>query len=57
VQYFIFVFTIFKVLEGPIHGGNEIDTSNCNQRYYEPCKNIIQLRYILLVPSLAWFDI
>jgi hypothetical protein len=29
VQYFLLVFTIFEVLEGPIHGGNELELSNC----------------------------
>jgi hypothetical protein len=29
-QYLLIVFTIFDVLEGPIHGGNELETSNCN---------------------------
>jgi hypothetical protein len=30
LQYLQLVFTIFEVLEGPIHGGNELETSNCN---------------------------
>jgi hypothetical protein len=25
VQYLLLVFTIFEVLEGPIHGGNELE--------------------------------
>jgi hypothetical protein len=29
-QYLLLVFTIFEVLEGPIHGGSELETSNCN---------------------------
>jgi hypothetical protein len=32
------VFTIFEVLEGPIQGGNELETSNCNLRHNETCK-------------------
>jgi hypothetical protein len=38
VPYLLLVFTIFEVLEGPIHGGNELETSNCNERHNEPCK-------------------
>jgi hypothetical protein len=30
VQYLLLFFTIFEVLEGLIHGGNELETSNCN---------------------------
>jgi hypothetical protein len=30
VQYLLLVFTIFEALEGPIYGGNELETSNCN---------------------------
>jgi hypothetical protein len=30
VQYLLLVFAIFKVLEGPIHGGNELETYNLN---------------------------
>jgi hypothetical protein len=44
VQYLLLVFTIFEVLEGPIHEGIELETSNCNSRHNEPCKNIIQHR-------------
>jgi hypothetical protein len=29
VQYLPLLFTIFEVLEGPIHGGNELETPNC----------------------------
>jgi hypothetical protein len=25
LQYFLLVFTIFEVLEGPVHGGNELE--------------------------------
>jgi hypothetical protein len=46
VQYSQLVFTIFEVLEGPTHGGNELETSNRNQRNKEACKNIIQHRDI-----------
>jgi hypothetical protein len=46
VQYLLPVFTLFEVLEGPIHGGIELGTSNCNYRHEEQCKNIIQLRDI-----------
>jgi hypothetical protein len=31
VQYVLLDFTILQVLEGPIHGGNELDLSNCNE--------------------------
>jgi hypothetical protein len=31
VQYLLLGFTIFNVLEGPIHGGNELETPNCKQ--------------------------
>jgi hypothetical protein len=48
VQLLLLVFTIFEVLEGPIHGGNELETSNCNSRHNEPCKNIIQHRDMLV---------
>jgi hypothetical protein len=44
--FFFAVLAIFEVLEGPIHGGNELETSNCNYRHNEPCKNIIQHRDI-----------
>jgi hypothetical protein len=44
LQYLVLVFTNFKVLEGPIHGGNELEMSNCNLRRNEPFKNIIQHR-------------
>jgi hypothetical protein len=44
VQFLLLVFTVFEVLEGPIHGGNELETSNCNSRHNEPCNNIIQHR-------------
>jgi hypothetical protein len=27
---YLLVFTIFEVLEGPIHGGNELEKTNCN---------------------------
>jgi hypothetical protein len=30
VQYLLLLFTIFEVLEGPVHGKNELETSNCN---------------------------
>jgi hypothetical protein len=30
LQYLLLAFTIFEVLEGQIHGGNELETSNCN---------------------------
>jgi hypothetical protein len=30
VQYLLLVFTVFEVLECPIHGGNELETSNFN---------------------------
>jgi hypothetical protein len=30
VQYLLPVFTILEVLECPIHGGNELETSNFN---------------------------
>jgi hypothetical protein len=30
VQYLLLFHTIFEALEGPIHGENEIETSNCN---------------------------
>jgi hypothetical protein len=30
VQYLLLVFAIFEVLEGPTHGSNELETSNCN---------------------------
>jgi hypothetical protein len=30
VQCLLLVFTVFQVLEGPIHGGNELETTNCN---------------------------
>jgi hypothetical protein len=46
VQYLLLVFTIFEVLEGPMHGGNELETSNCNSRHNEPCKNMVQQRDI-----------
>jgi hypothetical protein len=46
VQHLVFVFAIFKVLESPIHVGNELETSNCNLRHNEPCKNIIEHRYM-----------
>jgi hypothetical protein len=29
VQYQLLVFTFLKVLEGPIHEGNQLETSNC----------------------------
>jgi hypothetical protein len=51
VQYLLLVFIIFEVLEGPIHGGNELETSNCNERHTEPCKNIIQHR------DMCWYNI
>jgi hypothetical protein len=47
---------IFEVLEGPIHGGDELETSNCNSRHNEPCQNISQHRYSL-VQLLVWFNI
>jgi hypothetical protein len=48
VKYSLLVFTIFEGLEGPIHGGDELETFNCNYRHTEPCKNIIQQRYLLV---------
>jgi hypothetical protein len=33
VQYFLLVFTIFEILEDPIHGENEFETSIRNQRH------------------------
>jgi hypothetical protein len=30
VQYLLLVLTIFGVLMGPIHGGNDLEMSNCN---------------------------
>jgi hypothetical protein len=30
VQHLPLVFTLIEVLEGPIHGGNALETSNCN---------------------------
>jgi hypothetical protein len=39
VQYLLLVFTIFEVLEGPIHGGKELEMSNCKYRHTEPCKS------------------
>jgi hypothetical protein len=38
VQYVLLVFTMFEVLEGPIHEGPQLEMSNCNERYNEPCK-------------------
>jgi hypothetical protein len=46
VQYLLLVFTILEGLEGPVHGGNELVTTNCNYRHNEPCKNIILHRDI-----------
>jgi hypothetical protein len=46
VQYLLLVSNIFEVLDVPIHGGNELETFNCNERHNEPCKNIIQHRGI-----------
>jgi hypothetical protein len=33
MHYLLLIFTIFEVLEGPIHGGNEQETSNRNERH------------------------
>jgi hypothetical protein len=33
MQYLLLVFTIFEVLEGQIHGENELKTSNRNERH------------------------
>jgi hypothetical protein len=30
VQYLLLVFTIFEILEGPIHAEAELEASNCN---------------------------
>jgi hypothetical protein len=30
VQYLLLVFTLFEILEGQMHGGNELEASNCN---------------------------
>jgi hypothetical protein len=30
VQYLLLFFTFYEVLEGPVHGGNELEMSNCN---------------------------
>jgi hypothetical protein len=49
VQHLLLVFTIFEVLEGPIHGGNELETSNCNLRHSEPCKKHHSAQRHLLV--------
>jgi hypothetical protein len=46
VQYLLLVFTIFEVLEGPIHGVNELELPNCIKRRHEPPKNIVQHRDI-----------
>jgi hypothetical protein len=50
--YLLLVFTIFEVLEGPIREGNELETSNCNLRHNEPCKNITQHRDMCWCNSL-----
>jgi hypothetical protein len=44
VQHLLLFFTIFEVLEDPIHRGNELETSNYTSRHNKPCKNIIQHR-------------
>jgi hypothetical protein len=36
VQYLQLVFTIFEVLEGPMRGGDELETSNRSERHLEP---------------------
>jgi hypothetical protein len=51
--YLLLVFTIFEVLKGPIHGGNELETSNCNERHSDPHKNIVQHRVFVLLEPLA----
>jgi hypothetical protein len=48
VQYLLLVFTIFEILEGPINGGNELETSNCKDRHNKLLKNIVQHRDICL---------
>jgi hypothetical protein len=30
VHHLLLVFTIFEILEGSMHGGNELETSKCN---------------------------
>jgi hypothetical protein len=30
LQYSLLVFTVFEVLEGPIHGGDRLKTPKCN---------------------------
>jgi hypothetical protein len=32
VPSLLLVFTTFEVLEGPMHEGNELETSNCNSK-------------------------
>jgi hypothetical protein len=34
VQYVLPVFTIFEVLEGPMHGNNDLEASNCKLRHH-----------------------
>jgi hypothetical protein len=36
VQYVLLVFTMFEVLERPIHEGHQLEMSNRNERYHEP---------------------
>jgi hypothetical protein len=38
------IFTFFEVLEGPVHGGNELETASCKLRHNAQHKNIAQHR-------------
>jgi hypothetical protein len=46
VKYLLLVSTILKVLEGPVHGGNEREMSSCKYRHNEPRKNKVWHRAI-----------
>jgi hypothetical protein len=53
LQYLLLIFTVFEVLEGPIHGGNELKTwFNIGRRYGEQIPEAQSLRctYLFYYP-------
>jgi hypothetical protein len=51
------VFTIFEVLESPIHGGNERERSKCKLRHNEPCQKHHSAQIYLLLQYSAGYKV
>jgi hypothetical protein len=52
-----FLFCIFEVLEGPIHGSNKLEKSSCTQKAQGTMKKHHSAQRCLLVQKLAWFNV